>query len=262
MPSYVTSRDRTRIAFEVRGKGPAVILVSGMLCDRHTLEELATELASGFRAITYDRRGRGDSGDASAYSVAREVDDIRALIAEAGGSAAVYGHSSGAGLALNAAANGLPIERLILHEPPYSAGDDASKEAARHLAEDVIASLEQGRNTEAVAKFLTAAGVPDATVHELSRDPRRGGLAHTMRYDFEVMGERAGGAIPEGLVRSISAPTLVLAGDGSLDFFRDIAVRIANALPNGTFVSLQGQAHDASADVVAAAISQFLRDRA
>ena len=208
--------------------------------------------------ITYDRRGRGDSGDTRPYSVAREVEDLEALIVAAGGAAAVYGHSSGAGLALNAAAHGLPVTRLVLHEPPYSAGDEESARSARELAESIRTALAGGRRQEAIKRFFAATGLPADTVTELSGDPKRRALAHTMTYDFEVMGEFAGGGIPEHLVRAISIPTLVVAGDASPDFFRDIALRIASLLPNGRFIALAGQDHGASADVVAPAIAEFL----
>jgi len=120
MTSYVTSADGTQIAFDRFGQGSPVVVVSGIFCDRQTTQELAEQLAQQFSVINYDRRGRGDSGDTAPYAVEREVEDLGALIAEAGGTASVYGHSSGAGLALNAAASGLPITRLVLHEPPYA----------------------------------------------------------------------------------------------------------------------------------------------
>src|SRR5215203_7086866 len=115
----VTSSDGTSIAFERLGDGPPVIVVCGAMCDRALMRPTAEELAKYFTVFNYDRRGRGDSGDTAPYAVEREIEDIAALIDEAGGSAFVYGHSSGAGLALHAAAHGLPIARLVLHEPPF-----------------------------------------------------------------------------------------------------------------------------------------------
>ena len=115
MTSYVTSADGTRIAFDRLGEGPPVVIVSGLFCVRQTTQALAEELAQVFSVINYDRRGRGDSSDTPPYAVEREIEDLGALIEAAGGSAFVYGHSSGAGLALNAAAAGLPITRLVLH---------------------------------------------------------------------------------------------------------------------------------------------------
>ena len=118
MTRHVTSADGTQIAYDRLGGGPPVVLVSGLFCDRRTTSRLAETLAESFTVYNYDRRGRGDSGDTAPYAVAREVEDLAALIAEAGGSASVYGHSSGAGLALQAAARGVPITGLVLPSPP------------------------------------------------------------------------------------------------------------------------------------------------
>ena len=200
MANHVISADGTRIAYDVRGSGEAIVLVGGLLCDRTALEHLAEALARELRVITYDRRGRGESGDTQPYGVARELEDLGALIAAAGGAAALYGHSSGAGLALNAAAHALPVTALVLHEPPYSTGDDESRRAARELAENIRTALASGRRQEAIRLFGAAAGMPNDMVKEFSGDPRRRSLAHTMIYDFEVMGEFAGGGIPEHLV--------------------------------------------------------------
>jgi len=110
------SKDGTTIAFDRSGDGPPVILVTGALGFRShaIMADLAAALAAHFTVINYDRRGRGDSGDTSPYAVEREVEDLDALITAAGGSASVYGTSSGAALALEAAASGLPITKLAL----------------------------------------------------------------------------------------------------------------------------------------------------
>jgi pimeloyl-ACP methyl ester carboxylesterase len=114
----VTSSDGTPIAFDRLGDGPPVVVVCGAMCDRALMRPTAEELAKHFTVFNYDRRGRGDSGDTAPYAVEREIEDIGALIAQAGGRASVYGHSSGAGLALHAAAHGPPIAKLALHDPP------------------------------------------------------------------------------------------------------------------------------------------------
>lgn len=258
MTRYVTSVDGTQIAFDRLGQGPLVVVVSGMFCDRQTTRELAERLARQFSVINFDRRGRGDSGDAARYAVEREVEDLGALIAEAGGTASVYGHSSGAGLALNAAASGLPITRLVLHEPPYGPDDEESKRGARELAESVRATLAEDRRSDAIKLFFTASGMPPEMVEGMSSDPKMHAVAPTMPYDFEVMGDISrGGTIPEDLVRAISIPTLVIAGGASPDFFRDTAARIAEVLPNGKHTVLEDQDHGASADVVAPVVAGF-----
>ena len=259
MTSYVTSVDGTRIAFDRLGEGPPVVVVSGMFCDRQTTQELAEQLAQRFSVINFDRRGRGESDDTTPYAVEREVEDLGGLIADAGGTASVYGHSSGAGLALHAAASGLPITRLVLHEPPYGPDDEESKRGARELAENVRAALAEDCRADAIKLFLTASGMPPEMVEGMSSDPKMHAVAPTMPYDFEVMGDISrGGTIPEELVRAIGVPTLVIAGGASPDFFRDTAARIAGILPNGKLTVLDGQDHGAPADVVAPVVAEFL----
>jgi pimeloyl-ACP methyl ester carboxylesterase len=257
--THVTSADGTLIAFDRLGHGPAVVVVSGMFCDRQTTQELAEQLAQQFTVINYDRRGRGDSSDTEPYAVEREIEDLGALIAQAGGTASVYGHSSGAGLALNAAASGLPITRLVLHEPPYGPDDEESKREARELAENVSAAIAEDRRADAIKLFFAASGMPPEMAEGASSDPKMLALAPTMPYDFEVMGDISrGGTIPEDLVRDITIPTLVLAGGASPDFFRDTATRIADLLPSGKHIVLEGQDHGAPADVVAPVVAEFL----
>jgi pimeloyl-ACP methyl ester carboxylesterase len=259
MTDHVTSADGTKIAFDRLGEGPPVVVVSGLFCDRQTTHGLAEQLAQRFSVINYDRRGRGDSGDTAPYAVEREIEDLDALIRAAGGTASVYGHSSGAGLALIAATSGVPITRLVLHEPPYGPDDDDSKRSARQLADNVRAALTENRRADAIKLFLTASGMPPEMAEGLGSDPRMLAAAPTMPYDFEVMGDTSrGGTIPEDLVRGISIPTLVIAGGASPDFFRDTASRIAQLLPNGTYTVLEGQDHGAPADVVAPVVTAFL----
>lgn len=254
------SMDGTRIAYDRLGSGPAVILVSGMFCDRDTMRPLAEALARRFTVINYDRRVRGGSSDMPPYAVEREIEDLAVLIDKAGGAASVYGHSSGAGLALAAAAAGLPITRLVLHEPPYGSDDEESRESARALAEDVAAALAEDRRADAIGLFFEAAGMPPEMVAELSGDPRRQAVAPTMPYDFAVMGDiERGGAIPEHLVRAIGIPTLVIAGEASPDFFKEAAARIVQFLPDGTYAELEGADHGAPAGAVAPAVAAFLQ---
>jgi pimeloyl-ACP methyl ester carboxylesterase len=256
--SHVTSADGTRIAFDRLGEGPSIVLVGGMFCDRQTTRELAERLAHRFSVINYDRRGRGESGDTAPYAVVREVEDIGALIAEVGGEAAVYGHSSGAGLALNAAATASGISRLVLHEPPYGRDDEESKRDARQLAQDVKRALAEDRRADAIKLFMADSGMPPEMVEGMSVDPNMQAVAPTMTYDFEVMGDFGGGTIPEELVRRIGIPTLVIAGGASPEFFRDTAARIAQVLPRGSLTVLEREDHGAPADVVAPVVAAFL----
>jgi pimeloyl-ACP methyl ester carboxylesterase len=259
MTSYATSADGTRIAFDRLGQGPPLILVAGIFCARGRMQPLAEELAPHFTIINYDRRGRGESGNTPPYAVEREIEDIAALIGELGGAASVYGHSSGAALALNAAASGLPITRLILHEPPYGGDDEESRRSARELADGVRNALVEDRPADAIKLFLTAVGLPPQMVEGASKDPNMHALAATMLHDHHIMGDfTRDGTIPEDLVRSIRIPTLVIAGGASPEFFREAATRIVELLPNGTSALLEGQDHGAQPDVVAPVVAEFL----
>lgn len=149
---HVTSRDGTLIAYDVVGEGPPVVLVGGGLTDRTAAAPLAAALSADFTVYAYDRRGRGDSGDTPPYDVEREVEDLRVVIAAAGGSAYVYGTSSGAALALEAAASELGIRRLALWEPPYIVGDSRPRPPAG-LAEHYRSLVALGRRGDAVEHF-------------------------------------------------------------------------------------------------------------
>jgi pimeloyl-ACP methyl ester carboxylesterase len=259
MTDDAISADGTRIAYERLGSGPALILAAGLLCDRETLHELAVALAADFTVINFDRRGRGNSGDTRPYAVGREIEDVAALVEAAGGRASLYGHSSGAGLMLLAAAAGLPVERLVLHEPPYGGDDEASRESAKGLAEQIRDALRLGQSDEAVRMFFAATGMPDEFVDMLAGDPKRRALAQTMTSDFEVMGEFQGGGIPQALVKAIRVPTLVIAGSESPEFFRETAERLERLLPDGRLEMLDGHDHGAAADVVAPVVAGFLK---
>jgi pimeloyl-ACP methyl ester carboxylesterase len=258
MTSFVSSMDGTRIAFDRLGSGSPLVVVGGMFNSRQTTRELAERLAQRFTVINYDRRGRSESGDTAPYAVEREVEDLDALVTEVGGAASVYGHSSGAGLALNAAAGRVPITRLVLHEPPYSTDDEESQRDAVTLAETVRAAIEEDRRADAITTFLRASGMPQEMAEGMAHDPHMLAVAPTMPYDLQVMGDAHGGTIPEDLVRAVDIPTLVIAGGASPDFFRDVATRIAELLPNGTLTVLEGQDHGAPAEVVAPVVTRFL----
>lgn len=260
MTSFATSSDGTRIAYDRLGRGPAVVVIGGLFNDRTTTRPLAERLAEGFTVINYDRRGRGESGDTAPYAVEREIEDVAALIAEVEGSAAVYGHSSGAGLALNAAAAGLPITKLILHEPPYGGDDEESRRSARELAQTIQKAIDEDRRADAISAFLEASGMPPEAARGAAADERMLAVAPTMPYDFEVMGDTRGGGIPVDLARKVDLPTLVIAGDASPAFFMDTARRLVELLPNGRLAVLEGADHGAPAEVVAPVVESFLSD--
>jgi pimeloyl-ACP methyl ester carboxylesterase len=257
MPS-VLSADGTAIAFERVGQGPPVVLVVGAFNDRSTGAPLARFLAPHFTAYTYDRRGRGESGDTLPYAVDREVEDLGALVDEAGGAAAVFGYSSGAMLALRAAARGLPITKLALYEPPYLVDDGrprAPVDHAGHLAGLIAA----GRRGDAVEYYQSrVVGLPEEVVARLRHAPFRPGLeemAHTLVYDATILGDQS---LPTGLAASVAPPTLVIAGGASFPFMRVTAQALADALPRGQALILEGQTHDLVPAVLGPPLGTFL----
>jgi pimeloyl-ACP methyl ester carboxylesterase len=258
----LTSRDGTQIAYEHVGAGRPLILVSPALHGRTGYRPLAELLAPHFTVFTYDRRGRGDSGDTAPYAVERELEDLEAIMAEAGGTAAVYGHSSAAGLVLHAGAHGLPMDKIVLHEPPFGSGSEEQRRAEREEAERLAALLAQGRRGDAVRLFLGSMGLPDELVDQISEDPAMQANAPTLLYDpFEVMSERSrGGKTPTEQAASVTTPALVLAGGATLDWMIDDSRRIADALPNGRLLILEGQDHVVPAEVLAPVLVDYLNE--
>jgi len=252
----VRSKDGTEIAFDRLGEGPAVVLVSGGSVDRGSNVPLAERLAERFTVLNYDRRGRGPSGDTPPYAVEREIEDLEAVIGGAGGSAHVYGSSSGAALAFEAAAAGAPIDRLALWEPPY-AEDPASRPPA-YTAETFTRLVEEGRRGDAVEYFMVdvVRMPPDFAAFARTQPwwAATEALAHTLAYDATVMGDYS---VPTDRARGVTVPTLVLAGGASFPFLRDTAAALADALPDGETRTLEGQTHDVDADVLAPVVTAF-----
>jgi pimeloyl-ACP methyl ester carboxylesterase len=252
----VLSRDGTALAFDRFGDGPPLILVVGAFNDRATGAPLATFLAPHFRVFNYDRRGRGESGDTAPYAIDREIEDLAALIAEAGGAAAVFGYSSGACLALQAAAHGLPITRLALFEPPYRVGPTGTPpNHAAHLAELIAA----GRRGDAVEYFQTEmVGIPPDVVAQFRHAPFRPALeamAHTLVYEAVILGD---GSLPAEMVRAITVPTLAIAGGAGFPFMRVTAQALADTMPNGQAHIMEGQTHDIMPAVLGPVLEAFL----
>jgi pimeloyl-ACP methyl ester carboxylesterase len=258
----VISRDGTSIAYELRGEGDPVVVIGGALQGRVTYRPTAQALARDFAVLNYDRRGRGDSGDTGgpgSHSVEREVEDLAALVEEAGGRASVYGHSSGAVRALHAAARGLPINRLVLHEPPFGSGSEEERRAEQEEAEHLAALLGQGRRADAVRFYFTSMGMPAEVADALAEDPSTQASAHTILYDYAIFGEHGrGGLTPAEQAGHVSVPALVLAGGASPPFMLDAAIRIADALPHGHLRVLDGEEHVVASEVLAPVVAEFL----
>jgi hypothetical protein len=260
----VTSRDGTPIAFDRLGDGPPVIVVCGATCDRALMHPTAEELAKPFTVFNYDRRGRGDSGDTAPYAVEREIEDLGALIAEAGGRASVYGPSSGAVLALRAAAAGLPIARLVVHEPPFSPDEEEWRRRSREYGENLRTILAEDRRGDAVELFMTMAGTPQEMVERMRKESWWAGieaLAPTLAYDSEVMGDSSrDGTIPADVAGAATTPTLVLSGGASPEWMIDVGRQLAVALPDGRHDVLEDQEHVVPPEVLVPVLEDFFSD--
>jgi pimeloyl-ACP methyl ester carboxylesterase len=261
----VTSRDGTPIAFDRLGDGPPVIMVCGAMCDRALMRPTAEELAKHFTVFNYDRRGRGDSGDTAPYAVECEIEDIGALVAEVGGTASVYGHSSGAGLALHVAARGLPIAKLALHDPPYAPdGDEEARRTSREYGENLKAMLAEDRRDDAVELFMTLVGMPKEMVEGMRHTPRWAELeamAPTLAYDSEVMGDiGSDGTIPVDKASRVTVPTLVLTGGADYPWMAEVGRQLADVMPNGRHRILEGQEHVVPPEVLVPVLAEFFAD--
>ena len=211
----VSSRDGTQIAFTKGGDGPALVLVSGALSQRSLVGDtlLVPRLMEHYSVYTYDRRGRGESGDTRPYAVDREIEDIEALIDHAGGKAYLFGVSSGAALSLRAAAKlgAAKVSKLALYDPPYGQPQRDFDEQKDSTSKRV----KTGQPGDAAAYFLTAIGTPRKVLEGMKRSPAWDAMKkidHTLVYDYDVLGD---GQVPEGVAKAIAVPTLVMNGEKS-----------------------------------------------
>jgi pimeloyl-ACP methyl ester carboxylesterase len=262
MPT-VTSADGTTIAYETTGAGPALILVDGAMCYRGQgpARDLAAALADAFTVYFYDRRGRGDSGNTLPWSAEREIEDLAALLAAAGGTAYLFGASSGAVLAADAA-NRLPgVTRLALYEPPFIVDDTHPPRPETFLAE-IEALIAAGDNGGAVKKFLRSVGMPGLGVRILALLPpfrKLTPVAPTLPYDLRILGDTGRGEpLDPARWSGVSAPAIVMDGGKSPQYMRNAAKAFSQALPKAEYRTLPGQTHLVKASVVAPAVKEFL----
>lgn len=262
----VTSKDDTSIAYEQVGSGPAVILVGGGLVDRSENGPLGPELAEHFTVYNYDRRGRGDSSDTLPYALEREIEDIEALIAQAGGAAHVYGVSSGGALALEAAAAGIAIDKVAVYEVPYSIGGDAAQRWQKYLSQ-LGPTLAEGRRGDALELFMRLAGSSTDDIAGARSSPFWAGgeaLAHTLAYEAACLGVEHP---PTARLAKIKQPTLVATGGiqdvhmGGMPagFFAQAADAVVASIPQAQRLALEGQSHVADSKVIASMLQRFFR---
>ena len=257
MDNNTISHDGTSLAYQRAGEGPAVVLVSGAMSTGATVAPLAGLLAKRFTAVCYDRRGRGQSGDTQPYEVAREVEDLAALIDAVGGEASLYGMSSGGALVLEAAASGLPVRSVAVYEVPYAVYEGGAKERAEYTR-NLTEALGAGRRGDAVELFLRLTGLAEQMIQGARNSPMWPGMeaiAPTLAYDDAVLGD---GLVPRARLADIGVPVLSLAGGASPSWMREAARAVADSAPQGTYRVLEGQTHMVDPNVLAPALAEFL----
>jgi pimeloyl-ACP methyl ester carboxylesterase len=246
---------KPNIAFDRLGEGSPIIIVLGAFNTRATGAPLAAALAGKHTVINYDRRGRGDSGDSPDYAVEREIEDLDTLIQKVGGSAAVFGFSSGAALALAAAAQGLSITRLALFDLPLTVSPPPS--SVDHAAR-LSALIREGRRGDAVEYFQRdMVGLPPELVAQLRNAPFRPALetiAHTLVYDAMILGD---GQLKLDQARAVQAPTLAIAAGKAHPFMRETAQMLAQTVPSGEALYLAEATHDLVPEVLAPPLLRF-----
>jgi len=249
------SADGTVIAYDRSGDGPPLIVVLGALCDRKTFVPPAG-LTSRFTVCTYDRRGRGDSGDTPPYSPDLEVADLAAVIEalplSGTAGACVFGHSSGAALALRAAARGVPMTAVVAYEAPYMIPvvvDPAGR---------IMALVSAGRRADAVRFWMTdVVRAPAEVLPMMENSPMWAGLqalAHTLPYDLALAGDHG---VPVDYLAKIAVPVLVLGGANSPEWFQRTVAATTDAIPGARLVMLDGQDHGAPPKVIAPVLTDF-----
>jgi pimeloyl-ACP methyl ester carboxylesterase len=249
------SGDGTVIAYDRAGDGPALIAVTGAFCDRQSFVP-PDSLTAAFTVYTYDRRGRGDSGDTEPYSPDREVEDLAAVIGAAGGSAFCFGHSSGAALVLRAAAQGAPVTAAVVYEAPYII--PGSREVPADPAARIRELVASGRRDDAVRFWMTEViQVPARVVTMMERSPTWPGLAaltHTLPYDLALTGNQG---VPAAELARITVPVLVMGGGNSPEWFGRTVRETTAAIPGARLQMMAGYDHGIPPEVLAPVLTGF-----
>jgi pimeloyl-ACP methyl ester carboxylesterase len=244
----VQSADGVLIAYGRSGSGPALILVTGAFNDRTSSRQLAAVLAADFTVYAYDRRGRGDSEDGDSYAIDREAADLAAVAAEAGSSPLVYGHSSGASIALEAAARGADMRALAVYEPPYGTNSTFA------LADELEQLAATGQESAAAERFMRHAGTPPEMIEQMKAAPywpRMAGFARTLPYDIRLA------SVPIPGLSAAGMPVLALAGSASPAWALDGAEAIGASAADGRSLILPGQTHAVATEVIVLVLREF-----
>jgi pimeloyl-ACP methyl ester carboxylesterase len=256
----IQSTDGTTLAYDVYGSGPPLIYITGASCFRKFMPVVqdAKGFAKEFTVYNYDRRGRGDSTDTQPYAIEREVEDIAALIDVAGGKANLYGHSSGAVLALEAALR-FPhkIDKVVMYDPPY-VHDETEKAQYHALRQRVDKLLAAGKNGSAMRTFLNGIGMPKFFVYLLPLMPgwrTMRNLAPTLAYDIELTRDLP----PVDRAAQVTVPLQIVVGEKSPESVKSSAKQLADAMPNVTLITLSGQDHMVSAKALLPLLTKFLK---
>ncbi|MGW5051341.1 alpha/beta fold hydrolase [Actinokineospora sp. NPDC004072] len=266
----VTSADGTKIAYERVGEGPAIVVVDGMFLYRAIdpwTPQFAGLLADRYSVYYYERRGRGESGDSDSYEMAREIEDLAAVIEAAGGEAYVVGMSSGGVLAVEATAAGLPVKKLAVYEPPLVVDDSRTPVPDDYLSE-IRTIVAEGRKGDAIGfAGVKAVGFPEeaaAMMREQPFFPAMEAIGHTTAYDAEIMdGLMFGKPVPadrRDRWSKINVPTLVAFGGASEQWMHSGAKAVAEIIPNAKLQGLKDQTHEIAAEVLAATVTEHFTD--
>jgi pimeloyl-ACP methyl ester carboxylesterase len=256
----IQSKDGAILAYDIYGSGPALIYITGASCFRsfRPVVQDAKAFAKEFTVYNYDRRGRGDSTDTQPYAIEREVEDIEALIDAAGGKASLYGHSSGAVLALEAALRlGDKVDKVVMYDPAY-VHDEAEKAQYNTLSQQVHQLLQAGKNAQAMTTFLKGIGMPKLFVYLMRLMPgwkTMVALAPTLAYDIALTRNLP----PVDRAAQVTVPVQLIVGEKSPAGIHDVASQLTKAIPGATFIQLAGQDHMVSAKALLPALTSFLK---
>jgi pimeloyl-ACP methyl ester carboxylesterase len=255
------SKDGTKIAYDKTGQGPALIIVAGAFQGRMAMAAYAEPLSKHFTVYNYDRRGRGESGDTQPYAIAREIEDIDALIQEAGGSAFVFGGSSGGVLTLDAAAHGSNITKLAVYEPPFVV-DDSRDPVPENMVEQLKELVASGKKGDAAELFMIKGSLmPTDMVAGMRTQPYWSdveAVAHTLVYDATIMeGTMRGASLLVDRLSSVTIPTLVIYGGDGPAWSRNAAESLVTLLPRAKGKVLEGQFHTLTPDALTPVLEKF-----